>query len=75
MVGSSCGSVVSMLMGAKNPAPWGGWIVLPVASGRAAYIVGTCVGVIVTALLVNTLKKPVTEKQKRNLMMKIKVMK
>lgn len=64
MVGSSCGSVVSMLMGAKNPAPWGGWIVLPVASGRAAYIVGTCVGVIVTALLVNTLKKPVTEKTK-----------
>lgn len=62
MVGSSCGSVVAMLLGAKNPAPWGGWIVLPVASGRVAYVVGTLVGVAVTAVLVNLLKKPVAER-------------
>lgn len=62
MVGSACGSVTAMVLGAANPAPWGGWIVLPVASGKISYIVGTLVGVVVTALIVNTLKKPITVK-------------
>jgi fructose-specific phosphotransferase system IIC component len=62
MVGSASGSVVAMLLGAENPAPWGGWIVLPVVTGRAGYIIGTAVGVAVTVLLVNFLKKPIAEK-------------
>lgn len=62
MVGSACGSVTAMVLGAGNPAPWGGWIVLPVASGMVSYIVGTIVGVIVTVLIVNTLKKPISVK-------------
>jgi fructose-specific PTS system IIC-like component len=61
IVGSAAGSVTSMLLGAGNPAPWGGWIVLPVASGKFGYIIATLVGVAVTALLVNILKKPVAE--------------
>jgi len=64
MIGSACGSVTAMLLGAGNPAPWGGWIVLPVASGKLSYIIGTLVGVSVTALIVNTLKKPVNEQIK-----------
>jgi fructose-like PTS system EIIC or EIIBC or EIIABC component len=64
MVGSACGSVTAMLLGAGNPAPWGGWIVLPVASGKFSYIIGTIVGVLVTALIVNTLKKPVKDQIK-----------
>jgi fructose-specific PTS system IIC-like component len=62
MVGSASGSIVAMLLGAKNPAPWGGWIVLPVVTGRLGYITGTAVGVAVTVLLVNFLKKPIAER-------------
>ena len=62
MVGSAAGSVTAMLLGAGNPAPWGGWIVLPVAKGGLSYVIATLVGVAVTALMVNALKKPVTEK-------------
>lgn len=60
--GSSIGAAIALVLGAENPAPWGGWIVLPVASGKFGYIVGTIVGVAVTALLVNMLKKPVDER-------------
>lgn len=59
MVGSAVGSVLAMLLGAGNPAPWGGWIVLPVAKGALGYVIATLVGVAVTALMVNALKKEV----------------
>lgn len=59
MVGSAVGSVTAMLLGAGNPAPWGGWIVLPVAQGALGYIIATLLGITVTALMVNTLKKTV----------------
>lgn len=59
--GSAAGAVTSMMMGAGNPAPWGGWIVLPVATGKFGYMIATVVGVAVTALLVNILKKPVSD--------------
>ena len=62
MAGSACGSVTAMVLGAGNPAPWGGWIVLPVASGKVSYIIGTIVGVLVTVLVVNILKKPIQVK-------------
>lgn len=61
VAGSAAGAVTSLLLGAGNPAPWGGWIVLPVASGKFGYIVATVVGVAVTAITVNLLKKPVQE--------------
>ncbi|KOF57614.1 MULTISPECIES: PTS fructose transporter subunit EIIC [Clostridium] len=62
VAGSASGAVTAMLLGAKNPAPWGGWIVLPVATGKIGYVIATIVGVAVTAVLVNVLKKPITEK-------------
>jgi len=61
MIGGAAGSVTAFLMGAANNAPWGGWIVLPVVENRLAYIIATAVGVVVTALVVNVLKKEVTE--------------
>jgi fructose-specific PTS system IIC-like component len=61
MAGSAVGSVIAMLLGAGNPAPWGGWIVLPVAKNAIAYIIATLAGVAVTALMVNALKKEVKE--------------
>ncbi len=61
MAGSAVGSVTAMLLGAGNPAPWGGWIVLPVTKGAGAYIIATLVGVAVTALLVNILKRKVNQ--------------
>lgn len=65
MVGSAVGSLIAMVFGAGNPAPWGGWIVLPVAQGKFVYIIATLVGVMVTALMVNALKKTVVENNKR----------
>lgn len=59
MVGSAVGSVTAMLLGAGNPAPWGGWIVLPVARGALGYVIATLLGIIVTALMVNALKKTI----------------
>ncbi|GAB6086438.1 PTS fructose transporter subunit EIIC [Alkaliphilus crotonatoxidans] len=61
IAGSAVGSVAALLLGATNNAPWGGWIVLPVAGNRIGYIIATVLGAIVTALLVNILKKPVKE--------------
>lgn len=62
MAGGAAGSVTALLLGAANNAPWGGWIVLPVVDGRLSYIIATLVGVAVTALVVNLLKKPVQQK-------------
>lgn len=61
MTGAAAGSVTALLLGAANNAPWGGWIVLPVVEGKVSYIIATIVGVVVTALVVNILKKPVKE--------------
>ena len=48
------------MMHSINHAPWGGWIVLPVVEGKMGYILGTVLGALTTALIVNLLKKPVT---------------
>ncbi|MPW25667.1 PTS fructose transporter subunit EIIC [Alkalibaculum sp. M08DMB] len=61
MVGGAAGSITSLLLNATNNAPWGGWIVLPVVGNVFGYIIATIVGVIITALMVNVLKKPVSE--------------
>ena len=44
-------------MGVLNHAPWGGLIVLPVVEGWLGYILGIIVGSLITALMVNFLKK------------------
>lgn len=61
MVGGAVGSITSLLFNAANNAPWGGWIVLPVVENIFGYIIATVLGVVVTALMVNILKKPISE--------------
>lgn len=61
IIGSAIGAAMTMALGAGNPAPWGGWIVAPVATNPIMYIAGTIVGSVITAGIVILLKKPVTE--------------
>lgn len=61
VVGGMVGNIVGFMMNVINHAPWGGWIVLPVVDGKIGYIIGTIAGAATTALIVNFLKKPVTE--------------
>lgn len=61
MIGGAAGSITSLLLGAANHAPWGGLIVLPVVSNRIGYVIAVLVGIVVTALVVNLLKKEVKE--------------
>lgn len=61
MCGSIVGTVIAFLSGCLNHAPWGGIIVLPVVEGQLMYVVSIIIGAIVTAIMVNTLKKPAVE--------------
>ena len=61
MIGSAVGAAIAMVLGAGNPAPWGGWIVAPVAQNPLVYILGTVIGSVITAGIVIVLKKPVIE--------------
>jgi fructose-specific PTS system IIC-like component len=63
MVGSAAGAITAFLLNVGNNAPWGGWIVLPVVKNIPGYMIATLIGVTVTALMVNALKKPVKQKE------------
>lgn len=63
IIGSSIGAAVAMALGAGNPAPWGGWIVAPVAQNPLMYIAGTLVGTVITAGIVIALKKNIVEEE------------
>ncbi|WP_418554948.1 PTS fructose transporter subunit EIIC [Longibaculum muris] len=56
-VGAAIGNIISFLLGVLNHAPWGGLIVLPVIEGKLGYVIGVVVGSLVTAILVNVLKR------------------
>lgn len=60
-VGAVVGNIIPFLMGVLNHAPWGGLIVLPVVEGRLGYILGVVAGAVVTAVMVNLLKKTNTD--------------
>lgn len=62
IIGSAIGSAAAILLGAGNPAPWGGWIVAPVAQNPIMYMVATLIGSCITALIVIVLKKNIEEK-------------
>lgn len=57
VVGAAIGNIIPFLMGVLNHTPWGGLIVLPVVEGWLGYILGIIVGSLITALMVNFLKK------------------
>ncbi|MFZ5968107.1 MAG: PTS fructose transporter subunit IIC [Bacillota bacterium] len=63
MIGSAVGAVVAAIGKVGDHAPHGGPIVLPVVDNRLMFIVAVLIGVAVTAVLVNMLKKPVDEEQ------------
>lgn len=63
IAGGIVGNVVAFMAGVLNHAPWGGLIVLPVVEGRIMYVIAVIAGATTTALIVNALKKPVSERQ------------
>ncbi|ADD03258.1 PTS system, fructose subfamily, IIC subunit [Thermoanaerobacter italicus Ab9] len=61
MVGSSIGAAIAAIGKVGDHAPHGGPIVLPVVDNKIMFIIAVLIGVAVTALMVNALKKPVIE--------------
>ncbi|MGL4864630.1 MAG: PTS fructose transporter subunit EIIC [Cetobacterium sp.] len=61
VAGGIVGNITGFVMNSINHAPWGGWIVLPVVEGKFGYILGTILGALTTALIVNTLKPIASE--------------
>ncbi|XWO14407.1 PTS fructose transporter subunit IIBC [Candidatus Hepatincola sp. Pdp] len=57
MVGSAVGAMIAGYFKVADHAPHGGPIVLAVIDNRLAYCLALVVGIVITALLVNTLKK------------------
>lgn len=64
VVGGGTGAVIAALLGAGNPAPWGGLIVAPVGNNPFAYVLAIVVGSMIGAVLMGVLKKvPSAEEQ------------
>lgn len=61
MVGSSIGAAIAAIGKVGDHAPHGGPIVLPVVDNKIMFIVAVLIGITVTALMVNALKKSVIE--------------
>lgn len=62
MAGSATGCAIAYALNVTNKAAWGGLIVLPVVGNIAGFLLATAIGTIVTAVLVNLLKKNAVEK-------------
>lgn len=63
MIGGGLGASISMMFGAGNPAPWGGFIVAPIVTNPLIYIAAICIGALVGAILMGFLKKDAIEIQ------------
>jgi PTS system fructose-specific IIC component len=61
MVGSAVAGGLSMLFGCTLPAPHGGLFVLPVVGNAVLYLVSILAGTVVTALMINLLKREAAE--------------
>jgi fructose-specific PTS system IIC-like component len=61
MTGSAVGAVIAALGKVGDHAPHGGPIVLPVVDNKLMFVIAILVGTTVSALMVNALKKEVTE--------------
>jgi fructose-specific PTS system IIC-like component len=61
MVGSSIGAAVAAILKVGDHAPHGGPIVLPVVDNPLGFVISVLIGVGITAVMVNLLKKPVSE--------------
>ncbi|SET17893.1 PTS fructose transporter subunit IIC [Anaerobranca gottschalkii] len=67
MVGSSVGAAIAAIGKVADYAPHGGPIVLPVVENKVMFIISIIVGTLVTAFMVNALKKEVSEDTKNEL--------
>ncbi|KRN27956.1 fructose family permease EIIC subunit 2 [Lactobacillus selangorensis] len=56
MIGSAIGASIAMILGAGNPAPWGGWIVAFVAQKPFAYMLASLIGIAISTVLIVVLK-------------------
>lgn len=56
-IGAIVGNISAFMMGVLNHAPWGGLIVLPIVEGKLAYLFSIFLGSIITAIMINLLKK------------------
>ncbi len=65
VAGGMVGNIIGFTMNVVNHAPWGGLIVLPVVDGKIGFIIGTIAGSLVTAIIVNLLKKEVVESENK----------
>lgn len=63
MVGSAFGAAVAAIGKVGDHAPHGGPIVLPVVDNKIMFIISVLVGVAITVLMVNALKKEVKEEK------------
>lgn len=63
IIGAMVGNIIPFLMGVLNHAPWGGIIVLPVVEGKLGYLLGVLAGSVVTALVINLLKKEIKQEE------------
>ena len=61
MAGGAVGGAIAAVAGVKDYAPHGGPIVLPIIDEKIWFIIAIIVGTLVTAVLVNLLKKPVAQ--------------
>ena len=58
IVGSSIAGALSMIFGASSPAPHGGIFIFPLVNNWHMYLISILIGSIITAILLNILKKP-----------------
>ena len=57
MLSSAIGAILSMLFGVHDPAPHGGFLVLPVVDGAAMWVLAIAIGAVVGGILFVAFKK------------------
>lgn len=62
MLGSSIGAILSILWGVHDPAPHGGFLVLPVVDGGLQWVIAILIGAVVGGILFVLFKKSDYEK-------------
>ncbi|RVU98141.1 PTS fructose-like transporter subunit EIIC [Coriobacteriales bacterium OH1046] len=62
MVAGGLGGALAMLLGAGNPAPWGGLIVAPIVTNPFGYCLAIAAGAVVGALLMGISRKAIAAK-------------
>lgn len=59
VIGSAVAGALSMIFGVSSPAPHGGIFIFPLIKNWPMYLVSIFIGSVITALMINVLKRPV----------------